>query len=165
MTDVQNEPSESAIDVVKSSGKGSSITIFSMNFDRIFALLDASSGVIKKSREMLDSLNIKFNEAIPTQVDEKDEDDKEKVKKLDNGLIAVKFDGKEFEILKRIIFQQSELMKNINFYLHNILFVSAWGAFEGYIQAASATVFSANPHILSSDKQISIKEVIGAQGK
>ena len=161
MTEDSEVPSDSSLDVIASIQIRSALYVFRLNITRIRELLRAGVEGINSSKKMLKSISTKIAQSIKNPVTES-EHKQSKTARTGRGTTLVKLSGEQITLLQEVITWNSNIVANLHFQLHNVLCVAAWGAFEGYIQSALAELFSRNTSLLTSDKKISVSEVLTA---
>lgn len=157
------DPTEAAVDVVETIKAKSALRIFHLNIVRIRELLKAASTGIDKSKELLADLLSRITKAKDNPTEE-DEGEKPKVERRDGGMIELRLDADEINLIHEALSWNSALVGDLHFHLHNILCVAAWGAFEGFMQSALAELYTTDSRLLSSEKRVSVAEIIEAGG-
>lgn len=153
------EPTE-ALDVVETIKVTSAHRVFRLNIVRIRELLRAGLTGIDSSKQTLTDILTKIAEAKSNPTNE---EHGPKAERTADGMIRLRLDENELKLIEEAaISWNSKVVGELHFHLHNVLCVAAWGAFEGYIQASLAELFTSNPILLSSDRKVSIAEVVAA---
>jgi hypothetical protein len=161
MTDELNSddrgPSEEAIDTIESIKRHTALEIFKLNIHRIQAILKAAETGIKDDIVQIDQIHEKFSNPRPQS---KIGIVKEKFKRLEDGSIEIEFTDKEVSLVKMALYSYRKFNEHLPFYLYNILLAAVWGALEGYVQAMLAEVYSQHPRLFSSEKKVTVAEML-----
>ena len=161
MTDELNSddggPSEDAINTIESIKRHTALGIFELNIRRIQAILEAAETGIKGDIVRIDEIQEKFSNPPPqSEIDIKED----KLKRTEDGFIEIQFTDKEVSLVRMALSSYKNFKEHLPFYLYNILLAAAWGALEGYIQARLAELYSQHPRLFSSEKKVTVAEML-----
>jgi hypothetical protein len=148
-----NAPSDDASDIVKSVEWYAAQSVFMLNIQRIETLLQIARSGMDHDIERMSELQEKFSNASPGPTS---------VRHLKNGLVEINLTQDDVDIVQKAISYRSEFVASLPFYLHNVLLVAAWSALEGYVQALLAELYTQYPNLLSSEKKVTVSEVVGS---
>lgn len=160
-----DELSSSSFSLVATLKDKSARSIFILNMSRIELLLKGSSEGIARSKKTSEDILSKIVAAIDRGDVEDDEGDDVRVNHLPDGTISIKLSNKEAKLIHDVVDYQFRVLSGLDYYLYNVLLVSAWSAFEGYLQSALAEIFVSNPHLLESQKLIEMREIVSARDR
>lgn len=137
--------------------------VFMLSISRINALLKAGTQGIEGEKKSITELHTKIADGIAAGGEEDTDPDGPKSKLLEDGSFQIKLTGDEARLLERAMSAHVMLVGDLDAHFNNILCVAVWGAFEGYIQGSMLEFFLAQPDLLASNKQISVREVVDAK--
>lgn len=156
--DSPNKPSDNAEDILESVKISTALSVFNLNIQRIKGVLDVTDSGIKDNAKNIDEISLKLSgphkKAKSTN--------KEKARILENGMIELSLTENELDIIKRAMSYRLKFIEDLPFYINNILLAATWSALEGYVQARLAELYSYRTNLLSSDKKITVAEIVNA---
>lgn len=160
-----DELSSDSFSLVATLKDKSARSVFTLNMTRIDLLLKGSSEGIARAKKSSGDILSKIVTAIDRGDEEGNDNDDVRAKHLPDGSIQFKFSEKEMNLIHDVMDYNFRVLSDLDYYLYNLLLVSAWSAFEGYLQSALAEIFVGNPNLLESQKLVDTREIISARDR
>lgn len=165
MTDTSlSQGADNATDIAASLRTSDPLQVFIVSMGRVERLLKAGRSGIDSDVEMAGGLLGKLGTF------EKDFDHGShelvvaaKADTSEGKEISLELTQREVGILKDVINHELDFLDSLPFYLHNILCVYAWSAFEGYMQASLLRAFMSRPDLIVSERQLKVVDVVKAR--
>lgn len=167
-TEDQNDLAEKITDTIETKN---AYYIFYLNIFRIKQILESARYGIEDRGESRIALIDRISNTIVSKSTNSPEisplvkklvedDDRYLFEIIDNDPNPIHLSKSGLELIKNDLIYSHKMSKDLHFILNNILCMAAWSALEGYIQASLAEVFTRAPHLLSSDKTITVAEIV-----
>lgn len=154
------EAADDGLDLVASLRKADPLSVFLLSIGRVSSLLDTGGSGIDASKKMIGTIKQKIVKAR-----KKAKGEEVIIRLSGSGKEAreISVTDREMGYMQEAMNLQEETIKDLDYYLHNILCVYAWSAFEGYNQALLYDIFISNPDLIVSERKISTIDIIRAR--